>query len=149
MIKGVVVDHCILRPLIRRLGEPLYRMYLFPPGCRLVKGAEEMKWYKILSPDLTRVAYKANEEMAWARHDARRVYTALQRNGYDILGVDVWLPTKPGPTPCLRDWWKGDSQSDRIAKSAGEFIASFDWSTSDANFRFEEPFFNLVAKLQQ
>jgi hypothetical protein len=147
-MKGVAAD-LFSGPWFAGLGGPLYRMYLLLPPRHLVERAEEMEWYKLLPRDLIGLAYKANDEMAWGREDALKVVSILERSSYDILGVDVWLPTKPGPTPWLRDWSKSDSQSDRGAKSAGEFIASFDWNSLDANLRFEEPLFNIVAELQE
>lgn len=98
-----------------------------------------MKWYQFLTPYLRQVAYKANDEMAWGRHDAISVVSILEQNGYEVIGVDVWLPTSPGPTPYLHDWTKTDSWSDRVAKSARGFIAAFEWERS------AEPVFNIVA----
>jgi hypothetical protein len=66
-------------------------MYLFPPGCRLVKGAEEMEWYRLLPPDLIGLAYKANDEMARGRQDALKVLQLIG-NGTQIdsdNGADV------------------------------------------------------------
>jgi hypothetical protein len=107
-----------------------------------------MDWYDLLAPDLRAAAYKANNELAWARHDALRVVSILERHSYDVIGVDVWLPTEPGPTiptPYVYDWAKSDASSDRVAKSAAGFIASFEWDPNDAAYYSAEPFFNILA----
>ncbi len=62
-------------------------------------------WHSLLSPELLSRAYKESPgELAWLKPDAVKVARLLQDLGYHILGVDAWLPTRPGPTPLIRDW---------------------------------------------
>ena len=106
----------------------------------------ERDWLLHLPPSLVNRAYRSENEFAWERKDAIQVVEALQDHGFFVLGVDIWIPTNPGPTiptPYVYDW-------DLFATSVGsavEFIRGFEWADDDAA-RDLEPFFNLtVAKL--
>jgi hypothetical protein len=108
-----------------------------------------MEWYKLLTPHLKEIAYKANTEMAWKREDALKIVSILERNAYHVFGVDVWIATNPGPTiptPYVYDWAEGDSSSDRVAKSAAGFIAAFQWHPYDTVYSSTEPYFNIWAE---
>jgi hypothetical protein len=111
-----------------------------------------MEWYSELSKDLVDVAYKAGNEMAWSRQDAIRVIEILEAAGYVILGVDVWLPTRPGPTiptPYVYDWSaESRGSSPGYPNSAAEFIKSFVWDPTDKS-RGREPYFNLTVDTQR
>jgi hypothetical protein len=112
-----------------------------------VADAHLMDWYGLLTLALMEAAYKAeNGEMAWSREDALAVASILQRNGYEIFGVDVWIPTTPGPTPYLHDWSRDRSSSGEVAISAPQFIATFKWDPSHGELRLTEPFFNIWAE---
>jgi len=77
-------------------------------------------WVSILPEDILRRAYHSENELAWNRSDALRVATILQDRGYRIIGVDTWLPTRPGPTPLIEDWYESH------ALSALDFIKTFE-----------------------
>src|SRR4051812_21128073 len=86
-----------------------------------------MDWYKILPPDLVQSAYKSANELAWPKEQALRVVDLLNANGYVILGVDSWLPTKPGPSPLIFDWdVSRHANSDKIPNTPAGFIQQFD-----------------------
>jgi hypothetical protein len=110
-----------------------------------------MEWRDLLPLDLQRAAYRANDEMAWSKADAIRVVEILKINGYVVLGVDIWLATRPGPTiptPFVYDWaatvdppsWK------KNPKTADEFIRNFGWAAADRLNQGKEPYFNITAK---
>jgi hypothetical protein len=102
-----------------------------------------MEWLKLLPPELARVAYRAGAEAAWSRADAIRVVEFLKARGYVVLGVDIWLPTRPGPTiptPFVYDW-----SSDSAASRPDEFIRNFRWADLDEKHHGIEPFFNITA----
>src|SRR5258705_12481419 len=106
-----------------------------------------MGWQQQLPDDLLESAYRANTESAWNRQDAIRVVQVLSSLGYRILGVDIWLPTDPGPTiptPFVYDWTcRADTPSKSYPLSAEEFIRSFDWHPSDESHLGMEPYFNI------
>ena len=106
----------------------------------------DLNWLLHLPPLLTKRAYNAGNEFAWAREDAIQVVETLVTQGFVVIGVDVWIPTIPGPTiptPYVYDW----NLNSNSLKSAVEFIRGFKWADDDVA-RGVEPFFNLtVAKL--
>jgi hypothetical protein len=65
-----------------------------------------------------------------------------------VLGVDIWLPTDPGPTiptPFVYDWsLRGDLESPAYAREAEEFIRNFQWDKDDHQSMPFEPYFNLI-----
>lgn len=70
---------------------------------------------------------------------------------FRVIGVDVWLPTTPGPTiptPYVYDW---NLSSDRVTpeypRTAVDFIQTFEWSEDDTSHRGLEPYFNLTVAM--
>lgn len=111
----------------------------------------DVEWFELLPPDLRRAAYRAsNGEFAWSRANALAVSQLLRNKGYSVFGVDIWLPTRPGPTiptPFVYDWTlSADVRSAHCQKSADEFIRNFRWSTSDKRHLGMEPYFNLTVR---
>ena len=85
-------------------------------------------WYVLLPPDIAARALRDNGELAWTRADALQVVAMLQRHGYAVIGVDTWLPTRPGLTPLIDNW------DERRPMSAAAFIETFQWQpVVDAN----------------
>jgi hypothetical protein len=109
-----------------------------------------MAWYDVLTPALSEAAYRArNGEMAWPREHALSVVLVLEQNGYEIIGIDIWLPTVPGPTiptPFIYDWDSGCTWPESTAKSPATFVATFDWDPSDHASRGKDPYFNIWAQ---
>jgi hypothetical protein len=115
-----------------------------------------MDWDRLIPDDLRTAAYKSKgtNECAWNREHALRVIDVLSRNGYFVLGVDIWLPTDPGPTiptPFVYDWncersLRADTSSKQYAKTAKDFIRTFDWDPADNSYKGMKPYFNIVAK---
>ena len=106
-----------------------------------------MHWFNDLPARLRLSAYRSGVEAAWSRADALEVIAMLKQRGFYILGVDIWLPTIPGPTiptPFIYDWNEahvGDYPN--IAPTASEFVSSFAWDPTDAN-RHECPYFCIT-----
>ncbi len=100
-------------------------------------------WRGVLPRVLLERAYRTSDgrELAWSRSDALEVIELLIEAGYEICGVDIWLPTKPGPTiptPFVYDW------DDRHPISAAEFVKTFAWDDADRSHGGRAPYFNLT-----
>lgn len=103
-------------------------------------------WFVTLPQPLKDSAYKTSNEFAWAQEDALAVVAILERNDYVIIGVDIWLPTTPGPSPMyVYDWAKPGCGFDRGISSATEFISTFKWDPEDVARAKDMPYFNLLA----
>ncbi len=67
---------------------------------------------------------------------------------FAVVGVDIWLPTNPGPTipaPFVYDWsLRADHSSPTYAVGAVEFIRNFKWAETDSSHQGLEPYFNLT-----
>jgi hypothetical protein len=97
---------------------------------------------KGLPEQLTASAFVNGEDLAWEQKDCANALDWLRKNGYAILGIELWLigesgirtaiRTKSGPaiyvTNC--DPVKGESWEsfvERSARDAAEKISSFHW----------------------
>ena len=96
-------------------------------------------WYSLLPRDILDRAYKAGGELAWTRADALRVVALVGSHGYRVIGVDTWLPTRPGPTPLVDDW------DESRPMSATAFIETFRWKPTDDADRHLDVVFNISA----
>lgn len=107
------------------------------------------EWQVLLSPELLQAAYKGGNELAWPKKDALRVVRVLTANAYTIDGVDVWIPTHPGPTiptPFVYDWMAGKTpRTDKDPNDAAEFIKTFSWDPADRSHKNFDPVFNISA----
>ena len=54
------------------------------------------EWYDYLPNDIRDRAYDFRGELAWARSDAIWIVEFLQNNGFRVLDIETWLPTRPG-----------------------------------------------------
>lgn len=105
----------------------------------------------VLPADLLKRAFRAGNELAWARADAIKAIDLLQRRGEDVIGVDVWVPSAHGPIVSGRfvyDWSApGEDSVKDWPRSPTEFVRTFEWDPKDIECKDREPFFNLtVAK---
>jgi hypothetical protein len=94
-----------------------------------------------LPPELLRRAYRSRNELAWTRTDAIEVIDRLEKAGFTLLGVEVWIPSSPGPKMTGRDW---DAEDPNEPATAREFVRNFKWGPYDAGLKDREPFFNLT-----
>jgi hypothetical protein len=89
-------------------------------------------------------AYRSKNELAWNRDDALEAIERLAKAGFVVLGVEVWLPTSPGPTMTGRYW---DSKAGPVPgepQTAKDFVKNFRWGQYDKILEDREPFFNLT-----
>jgi hypothetical protein len=94
------------------------------------------EWHSRLSPELLNRAYKESPgELAWPKSDAVKVAAMLQDQGYQILGIDAWLPTRPGPTPLIRDW------DETYPMSCTDYIKTFELMPVEQSHPDLEPYF--------
>jgi hypothetical protein len=98
----------------------------------------------ILPPELMRRAYRIRNELAWARDDAIEAIDRLEKAGFTLLGVEVWIPSSPGPKMTGRDWDSEDRAAPDVPATARDFVKNFKWGPYDATLKGDEPFFNLT-----
>jgi len=106
-------------------------------------------WETLLPKQLLAAGYRSKGgEYAWKRDDALAVLDLLSASGYVILGVDIWLPTTPGPTiptPIVYDWDLERAGTSGESRSAIDFIRTFQWDHADTSTRGMDPYFNICA----
>ena len=107
-------------------------------------------------PDELRAnAYFArNGEAAWARDDALRVIRWAAEIRLPVLGVEIWIPTTPGPTIPTPFFYtfgskpiQGESKAqfeNRANREAADYVQSFEWDPQDTTHHGIEPFFNIT-----
>ena len=106
---------------------------------------------------LSATAFVNGEDLAWEQKDCANALDWLRKNGYAILGIELWLieesgirtaiRTKSGPAMYLTscDPVKGeswDSYVERSAQDAAEKISSFHWPEDSLESR-RSVYFNL------
>ena len=102
------------------------------------------EFLRILPLELLGRAYQSRNELAWSQADAIEAIDRLEKAGFTLLGVEVWIPTSPGPTMTGRFWdSEGSAVQDR-PRTAQDFIKNFAWGRHDASLKGREPFFNLT-----
>ncbi len=102
-----------------------------------------------LPTSLTSRAFKAsNGELAFNRADAIAVAEWLADKGYEILGVEVWIPSKSGPIIPMPICYTWDSRAALLRggadSTAAEYIRTFQWDENDVHFKGKEPYFNFA-----
>jgi len=103
---------------------------------------------------LARAYFAQNQETAWARNDALKVIDWATATRIPVLGVEIWIPTNPGPTiptPFIYTFEpkqvQGDSKAllvGRSNKEAADYVRLFDWDQDDTAHHGIEPFFNIT-----
>lgn len=98
--------------------------------------------------------FSLNEEPAWPRKDALDVIAWATASQVAVFGIEIWLPTNPGPTvPTPFIYTFETEQLDgemwvqfvrRANHSAADYIRDFDWDTGDTKHHSLEPYFNLT-----
>ena len=111
-----------------------------------------MDWYRFLTEDLLQSAYRAKSEFAWKKEDALKVIEILRRSGFVVIGVDIWIPTSPGPTiptPFVYDWDAAHvGVPENSYTSVINFVESFEWDPLDKSHNNLPPYFNIVSTPQ-
>jgi hypothetical protein len=91
-------------------------------------------------------AYRTSDgnELAWTRSDAIEAITGLESAGFTLLGVEVWIPSSPGPLMTGRWWDLYDRGVPNRRQSAVDFVTTFAWGQYDDGLKDQEPYFNLT-----
>lgn len=98
--------------------------------------------------------YHAAGESAWPRDAVLDVIEWLSRMRLAVARIEVWLPTRPGPTiptPFIYTWEgedreEGESWSEYVGNSnelAAGYVRSFKWDPGDDMHQLLVPYFNL------
>jgi hypothetical protein len=103
----------------------------------------------VLPEGLLSRAFRArNGELAWNRADAIDAITLVERAGFRVLGVEVWVPSPKGPIipmPFFYVWDRDQAFSGKIGiLSPSDFVREFRWDERDAEFKDTEPYFNVA-----
>ena len=113
-------------------------------------------WLLKLPESLQTAAYRAVGEAAWPAKEALAVLASAGRLDIAICGVEVWLPTTPGPTiptPYFYHW-SGEAREAgegwtefvrRMNAAAARYIRDFKWDPNDRAHQGLEAYFNLDA----
>jgi hypothetical protein len=105
-------------------------------------------WLLHVPRDIQARAYRSGGEFGWSRQDAVWIAENLRGAHFLVIGVDVWLPTHPGPripTPFVYDWeLRAELRSSDYPVAAAEFIRNFKWADTDASHQGLVPYFNLT-----
>ena len=106
-------------------------------------------------PDnLLKFAYVGQgSEAAWPADEALKVIDWATRSQIAVIGIEVWLPTIPGPTiptPFVytHETRRGETESwdqffDRSNAAAKDYIERFEWDEYDVKHQLKTPFFNM------
>jgi hypothetical protein len=108
-----------------------------------------------LPQDLLSSAYLSqNGEPAWPLRDALKVIDWATKSNIAVFGVEIWLPTTPGPTiptPYIythethrRSGENWNRFVERANDAAANYISSFDWDDADRKHHGMRPYFNVT-----
>lgn len=110
-------------------------------------------WHDLLPASYRDPAYLFGSEYAWPRDMAIEVISLLERHGRRVIGVETWIPTRPGPTPVIYDWDEHiHTRIPSFGRTPSEFIRAFSWSLafSWSPAKIDEPelkpYFNLTVE---
>ncbi len=109
---------------------------------------------------LSEQAFVDKDEAAWPRDAAMSVISYLSQLGIAVIGGEIWLPTKPGPTipmPYFYGWDSGSRNDNeswneyvvRANEVAKEYVTSFEWAEEDTNHAELLPYFNFTVEEEQ
>lgn len=113
-----------------------------------------MSFVDILPERFRKSGYLAGGEAAWPKGEACRVIDYLTSVSLAVCGIEIWLPTDPGPTiptPFIYTWEatpinQQESWSDfarRTNEQAKVYIRAFEWDKEDTEHKDMSPYFNL------
>lgn len=114
-----------------------------------------MEYLELLPESLKQRAYCAGEEAAWGKQDAKNVIEYFETKGVVVDGIEVWLPTEPGPTiptPFIYTWTAEEQATHQTwgqyvaecNESAKRYIDTFQWDQEDTVHKRLDPYFNLL-----
>lgn len=110
-------------------------------------------WHDLLPSSCRDPAYLFGNEYAWPWDMAIEVISLLERHSRRVIGVDPWIPTRPGPTPISYDWDEHRHiRFPSFGRTPSEFVRAFSWSLafSWSPMKIDEPelqpYFNLTVE---
>jgi hypothetical protein len=93
-------------------------------------------------------------EPAWPKNAAIETIDWATKSSIAVLGVEIWLPTLPGPTiptPYIYQFETTRQESEdwrrfliRANDAARNFVETFDWDDADKSHHGKSPVFNLT-----
>ena len=93
-------------------------------------------------------------EPAWCKDDALQVIRWATSLEVAVIGIEVWLPTLPGPTIPMPYFYSFDCEPaegegwfefvNRANKEAADYVDGFDWDPNDTKHFGTQPFFNIT-----
>lgn len=111
------------------------------------------KYFEKLPEKLRLSSYMASGEYAWSKQDAILVIDYLDKLDLSICGIEVWLPTDPGPTiptpfiytldiePKRNEGWSEFRK--RANHETLNYINMFHWDQNDLEHHNLIPYFNF------
>jgi hypothetical protein len=103
---------------------------------------------------ITSAYVSKNGEPAWPSKEALEVIDWATSSSLAVFGVEVWLPTMPGPTiptPYIytleTERHEGESWDDFVVRAntaAATYVRQFEWDRADVRCHHLAPYFNLT-----
>ena len=53
--------------------------------------------WEAIPAEIKERGYYSVGEIAWYKEDALKVLEIIKELGYGVIGIDIWIPAKPGP----------------------------------------------------
>ena len=104
-------------------------------------------WERLIPDRFRDSAYERDGEYAWPRDEALQVLAVLNEHHCHILGVDVWVPTRPGPSPVIYDWDETRTGvRPNFPKDPADFIRFFTYEMGSVFDQPLPPHFNLTVE---
>lgn len=116
----------------------------------------ERRQLVLLIPDelKQRAYFSSGGEAAWSSEDAQAIIDLASESSIGILGLEVWLPTVPGPTipaPFIYTLsiapFANESRQhfvERSIQAAREYVKTFVWDAADQSHHGHVPYFNFT-----
>jgi hypothetical protein len=110
--------------------------------------------FKIPRDLLSTAFLSASGEPAWSKDDVLQVISWATNSQIAVFGVEVWLPTTPGPTipsPYIYTFeptqHEGANWNEFVKRANGDsidYVRNFDWDPADKAHHGLTPYFNLT-----
>lgn len=115
-----------------------------------------MNFISRLPKQLQKAAYIVGDDVAWSREETIQVINHLSELGLAVCRIEIWLPTRPGPTiptPYIYAWepdtkaYSEDLKEPSIVRwmndQARIYVKTFEWDKKDRIHQDSTPYFNL------
>jgi len=103
---------------------------------------------------LSSAYFSRSREPAWPQLEALKVIDWAKANRIGIFGIEIWLPSSPGPTiPTpyiytldlerpIKEYWEAFVA--RSSAEATEYVIRFEWDQNDVDHHDMTPYFNIT-----